>query len=105
MPSEPPEVNVTSPNSTSLKVNWLPINGRFLHGIHKGYCLYQDDTLVVSLNDTGKQEKILVQLAAYTKYYIQVAAKTNPGCGAKSPKLAFYTLEDSKLILYLLLLP
>jgi hypothetical protein len=49
------------------------------------------------LDDVHIQEYTIRALRPYTKHYIQVAARTTPGCGAKSQRMLFFTMEDSKL--------
>ena len=97
VPSKAPQVNVTSPSSTQLRVTWEPIDKKYLHGIHGGYCLYCDETPVQLLDNVHIQEYTIRAPRPYTKHYIQVAARTTPGCGAKSQRMLFFTMEDSKL--------
>ena len=98
MPSKAPAVNVTSPNSKSLYVTWQPIDTEYLHGIHRGYCVYIDNKTEI-INDTGgnyELQKTILDLRPFTQHHIQVAVRTTPGCGVKSSKMSVYTLEDSK---------
>lgn len=101
MPSKAPAVNVTSPTPTSLYVTWQPIDKEYLHGIDGGYCIYiqmhssTDETRNWTV-ENNIRDKTISDLKPYRQYKIQVAAKTTPGCGVKSPKMSIYTQEDSK---------
>ena len=97
VPSKAPQVNVISPNSASVNVTWQAIDKRYYHGRHQGYCVYRDDILVMETN-VSRLKTTISNLRPYTKYSIQVAAKTTPGCGIKSRKKSVLTLEDSKYI-------
>ena len=107
MPSKAPAVNVTSPNSTSLYVTWQPIDKEYLHGIDQGYCIYVRSKWNSSTEETrnwtvGKdvRYKTIFGLKPYRQCKIQVAAKTTPGCGVKTPKMLIHTQEDSKFNLH-----
>lgn len=78
-------------------VTWSPVSKEYLHGIHRGYCLYVDDVQRndSDLNNTEIQKKHILGLKPYTEYKIEVAAKTTPGCGTRRQKMHF-TLQDSK---------
>ncbi|XP_028401625.1 uncharacterized protein LOC114524674 [Dendronephthya gigantea] len=95
VPSVGPEIKVESLSSTSLRVTWQRVSNEYLHGIHKGYCLYVDGVQrnYSDLNKTETLQKFVTGLKPYTEYKIEVAAKTTPGCGARSQKKEF-TLED-----------
>jgi hypothetical protein len=93
VPSKAPYVQVTSPNSTSLNVTWKPIDKRYLHGVHRGYCVFYDGKHLMNI---AREEMIIPNLRPYTEHHIQVSAQTTPGCGAKSPIISVFTMEDSK---------
>ena len=77
------------------------MNVTFLHGVHRGYCVYVHETggnimKMLNISNTQQVGSIISGLKPFTKYFVQVAARTTPGCGVKSEKLTAQTLEDSK---------
>ena len=92
--------NVTSPTSTTLNITWTPIDEEYLHGIPRGYCVYyrasgSSVTNLKEIPDITQLNTTITSLQPYTRYFLQVAAKTTPGCGAKA-KTDIFTQPEGK---------
>ena len=102
VPSVPPEIiNITSPTSSSIQLRWTRINNLYWHGRPRGYCVtYQtrgsNRSNVQGLQDPSQLSTVISFLKPYTRYYVQVAAKTGAGCGAKG-RTSQVTLENGKI--------
>lgn len=94
-PSRAPEIQVHSPNTSSLILSWNRVNSEYLHGIHRGYCIYHNNELI-HVNDSSVRMKLLEGFRPYSKHTIQIAAKTSPGCGIFTPMETYFTAESSK---------
>ncbi|GFN78217.1 protein sidekick-2, partial [Plakobranchus ocellatus] len=103
-PSAPPtNVVLSSPNSTTIKVEWNPPDTRVLNGNNQGYDIdvvqggqlkRVEDFRYDDSNPTGRQTYYITNLLKYTEYTIQIACKTRPGPGPKSDAKTIRTLED-----------
>ncbi|RUS74988.1 hypothetical protein EGW08_017255 [Elysia chlorotica] len=103
-PSAPPtNVALSSPNSTTIKVEWDPPDTRSLNGINQGYDIdvfkgrtldRVEDVRFDASNPTGRQVFLITNLLKYTEYKIQIACKTVIGLGPKSSEKTLRTLED-----------
>ena len=101
MPSSPPLIkNITSPTPRSLRITWTEIDSRSWHGEPSGYCVTYHTTGsnqsdIKDISNLSQLSTILISLKPYTRYYVQVAAKTGAGCGAHDTT-SYVTLEDGK---------
>lgn len=70
-----------------------------LNGILRGYCIYFKETEktygILPDHNISQMELTITDLIPFTRYYLQVAAKTTPGCGVKS-EVNYLTREDGK---------
>ncbi|CAL1541031.1 unnamed protein product [Lymnaea stagnalis] len=103
-PTAPPQnVNLSSPNSTTVRAMWDPPPNIELNGINQGYEIEVKEggilkrTEIVRFdesNPTGRQSYDIVNLSKYTLYEIRIACRTAPGAGPQSSSLSIRTLED-----------
>ena len=70
-----------------------------LNGILRGYCIYFKETEktngILSNRSISQLNVTINNLKPFTRYYVEVAARTTPGCGVKS-ELNHLTQEDGK---------
>jgi hypothetical protein len=100
VPSVPPEITNITSTSTSLEVTWTRIDDLYWHGVPRGYCVtYQargsSQSDIQEIQDPSQLSANITSLKPYTRYYVQVAAKTGAGCGAQD-RTSHVTMEDGK---------
>ena len=101
VPSSSPLIkNITSFTSRSLMLIWTAIDNGSWHGVPRGYCVtYQargsSQSDIQEIQDPSQLSANITSLKPYTRYYVQVAAKTGAGCGAQD-RTSHVTMEDGK---------
>ncbi len=101
MPSSPPLItNITSPTPRSMRLSWTSIDSGSWHGIPSGYCVtYQtrdsNQNHFQEIENRSQLTTMITSLKPYTRYHVQVAAKTGAGCGAQD-KTSYVTPEDGE---------
>ena len=98
MPGVPQNVNVISPNSTSLLVTWDHPLAPDRNGVITGYTVIRQsgserDTAELFNNDTSH---LLTGLVPFTEYNITVAGNTSAGQGEFTMPFIMRTLNDSE---------
>ena len=98
MPGLPQNVNVISPNSTSLLVTWDHPLAPNRNGVITGYTVIsQKGSEIVPTelfsNDTSQ---LLTGLMPFTEYNITVAGNTSAGRGEFTMPVTVLTLNDSQ---------
>ena len=81
-----------------MRLSWTSIDSGSWHGIRSGYCVtYQTrDSNQNNIQENNFQlTTMITSLKPYTRYYVQVAAKTGAGCGAQD-KTSYVTPEDGE---------
>ena len=90
-----------SPTSTTLNLTWATIQEQYLHGVPRGYCVYyraasSSTTKIQHVPSVSQLNTAITNLQPYTRYYLQVAARTTPGCGARTDAEIAITQEDGE---------
>ncbi|XP_067672270.1 protein sidekick-2-like isoform X1 [Haliotis asinina] len=105
-PTAPPtNVTLTSPNSTTLRVTWLPPDPSQINGVNLGYTIElrrktitQTEQAVFVPSDPNNlydaQEKLILNLRKYTEYVATIVCRTTAGPGPASPPETARTQED-----------
>ena len=104
VPGAPPtKVNITSVNSTAIKIIWLPPDASKIHGVNLGYRILakgpgniqEEKTIPPDPNDPyNYQNAYLYNLHKFTEYTITVTCYTSQGQGPASIPLHIKTEED-----------
>jgi hypothetical protein len=101
VPTSPPLIkNITSPTSRSLRLTWTEIGSQSWHGVPSGYCVTYQSTSsnqseIKVIPNVSQLSTMLTSVKPYTRYNVQVAAKTRAGCGVQDAT-SYVTLEDGK---------
>ncbi|XP_071105902.1 protein sidekick-2-like isoform X1 [Haliotis cracherodii] len=105
-PTAPPtNVTLTSPNSTTLLVTWLPPDPSQINGVNLGYTIElrrktitQTEQAVFVPSDPNNlydtQEKLIFDLRKFTEYVATIVCRTTAGPGPASPPQTARTQED-----------
>ncbi|XP_035824249.1 protein sidekick-2 isoform X2 [Aplysia californica] len=98
----PGNVVVSSPNSTTIRLEWDPPPPRLINGVNQGYVIELSQgmyTREISVpfdeqNPNGRQAFDIINLLKFTMYEVTIACRTATGPGPFSAPRSFRTLED-----------
>lgn len=101
VPNFSPEIlSATSPNATTIFVNWTDVSSFYLNGIFQGYKLLYREAENSSFTEYTTEifygnhsEFLITDLQPLTNYTIRILAFTLSGDGLPSQELSLFTMD------------